>query len=203
MRIAFFGGTFDPPHKGHIELADNVLQSNVCDRITFIPAWVPPHKANSHITAFEHRMAMLKLAIESYPDMNVDDIEFREQRIPSYTLDTMRSLRRKLPDDDLMMLIGSDSLRQMHSWYRSKELVDEFTIVTYPRPGETVSRRELLEHWNESQTDKLLSGLLSGLEKYDLSSTMIRSGGNNGLNMVSDKVKEYINVNSLYKGAKK
>jgi nicotinate-nucleotide adenylyltransferase len=199
MRIAFFGGTFDPPHKGHIELADNVLQNDVCDRITFIPAWVPPHKTSSQVTAFEHRLAMLKLAVEPYPDMNVSNIEFREQRVPSYTLDTMRSLRRELPDDELMMLIGSDSLRQLHTWYRAEELVAEFKIITYPRPGEAVSRGELLKHWHEDQAEKLFSGLITKLEEFDLSSTTIRrTGGNKSRGMVSEKVNEYINVNSLY-----
>lgn len=204
MRIAIFGGTFDPPHNGHFKLADNVLKQGICDRICFVPAWVPPHKERSGITAFEHRLAMLNLAVEPHPGMNVSDVEYVEKRVPSYTIDTMRSLERTMPDDQLCLLIGSDSLMQLHTWYKAGELAVEFRILTYPRPGAEPLRRELLRDWHEDEAEKLMSGVLSELDEFDLSSTAIRENTESGLaGMVPAGVAEYIKENSLYKAGEK
>lgn len=200
MRIAIFGGTFDPPHNGHLKLAENVLKQGICDRICFVPAWIPPHKERSGVTAFEHRLAMLNLAVEPHPGMNVSDVECVEKRVPSYTIDTMRSLKRAMPDDELCLLIGSDSLMQLHTWYKAGELVAEFGVLTYPRPGAEPQRLELLGNWPRDRAEALMAGVLSELDEFDLSSTAVRDNTECGLaGMVPAGVAEYIKENSLYK----
>lgn len=173
-RVCFFGGSFDPPHIGHLGVAQGAVESGMCRRVVWVPAWMPPHKQTRERADFLHRFAMVEALIENENGMSVSDLERRLQLNPSYTYSIMQHFARELDADEApAILIGADSLLQLHTWFRTEDLVREFDILTYPRPGYAISREKLLEHWPEKSADKLLSGVLDG-RFFEISSTAIR-----------------------------
>ena len=199
MRIAFFGGTFDPPHNGHLELARHILKQGITDRILFVPAYDPPHKSDQEISPFANRLAMLELLVCDDPDILISDIEYRAALKPSYSVKILKLLEKEFPDDKLKVLIGGDSLEALHTWYKAKEIVARYEIICYPRKGSKVDRESLLKHWTSKEIDILLKSVLQ-MPFFDLSSTSVRS---NIIDKRIDKnIKEsilnYIKTKGLY-----
>ncbi len=174
MRIAFFGGTFDPPHNGHLELARHILKQGITDRILFVPAYDPPHKSGQKISSFANRFAMLELLVCDDPDILISDIEHRVALKPSYSIKILKLLEKEFPDDKLQVLIGGDSLEALHTWYKAKEIVAQYEIICYPRKGSKVDRKSLLKHWTSKEIDILLKSVLQ-MPFFDLSSTSVRN----------------------------
>lgn len=202
MKTAFFGGTFDPVHNGHLALAAEVLKQGRADRILFVPAPSPPHKDENSITPFEHRLAMVQAAIRDNPLFGWSDIE-RHRKGKSYTIDTLNELAAMKQYGNILLLIGGDSLRQLHLWYRAHDLVRDYGLIVYPRPNEPVTRAELLEHWSAAETDKLLGSLMDSVPEFPVSSTQIRENmkknGINGISaFVTSAVADYITRQNLY-----
>ena len=202
MRTAFFGGTFDPVHNGHLSLAREVLAQGRADRVLLVPAAQPPHKELAGITPYEHRLAMIRLAAGDDPRLGWSDVE-RRRAGKSYTIDTLTELASEGTCGEILLLIGSDSLRQLHLWYRCHDLVRDFGLIVYPRPGEPVTEAELREHWTAEETAKLLGALMSSVPEFPVSSTQIREiagkgGLGTGSGFVLPAVAEYINEHGLY-----
>ena len=204
MKVAVFGGTFDPVHNGHVGMARYLLSSAAVDKVCFLPAYLPPHKAGKkRITAYEHRRNMLNLILEDR--MEVSDLEQQRGGI-SYTFDTLTYLTQERPEDEFFWMIGSDSLRQLHTWHRAVELVDCYSFLTYPRGGETLpSAEELALHWQESSVLKLTGNILHDAPLFPESSTAIRKKLLSGdadavLSLLPLAVSDYIKQNQLYTG---
>ncbi len=205
MRIAFFGGTFDPPHNGHTGLAEQVIAAGRADKVLFVPASSPPHKFGLPVTPYSHRLAMLRLALGALPGVETSDIEARLGRIPSYTFDVMSALERELPGARLQLMMGSDSLLQLHSWHMSGELVRRWEILTYPRPGEMVTVEDLCKFWDADIAGKLIKSIMK-LPFFEISSTEIRKriAKNEKVGkLIYRDVEDYIINNGLYKSAEK
>ena len=134
MKICLFGGTFDPPHIGHLLLAQTIFEEESFDKVLFIPAYQPPHKSN--ISPVEDRLNMLKLAIKENPNFEISEIELKRRGV-SYTIDTIRSLKSKLKTngEQLHYLIGSDCLLDFHNWREPKSILEECQVVVAIRPG--------------------------------------------------------------------
>jgi len=158
MKIALFGGTFDPPHKGHLALAETVLQKKLADLVLFMPAWLPPHKAEA-AAPFEDRVQMVRRMIGGRSGMRVSTIE-SERGGKSYTVDTLPVLRERFPGDEFVLLIGGDSLLQLHTWHRAGELAAQTHILCCPRPGALPTLAALEKHWDRNIAEKLMSGVL-------------------------------------------
>lgn len=202
MKTAFFGGTFDPVHSGHLSLAREVLKQGRADRILWVPAPAPPHKEAACLTAFEHRLAMVRLAIQGESGMACSEAE-RHRAGKSYTIDTLEELSASGQYGEILLLIGSDSLRQLHSWYRCRELVRDYGLIVYPRRGEPVNRRELSMHWSAAETEKLLAAEMGEVPEFPVSSTrirdLIRKDGIKSVSaFVSLPVADYIGEHHLY-----
>ncbi len=200
MRIAVFGGTFDPPHQGHITLAKMVVEGYHADKVFFVPAPNPPHKLHKKISDFTHRYKMLELALNGADYFEISDIEQRRLPEPSFTVKTMRELTKAYPDDELFWLIGSDSLKNLHTWYKSHELVQNYNLMIYPRNGDDISFDELTEFWDQADSRKLYESILK-LPFFDAASTDIRSAIRSGediSHLVSPEVINYITGNNLY-----
>lgn len=204
MKTAVFGGTFDPVHNGHIGMARYLLRSGVVERACFLPAYLPPHKAGKKkISSYEHRRNMLGLILED--GMEISDLEQQRGGI-SYTFDTLSFLTQERPGDEFCWVIGSDSLRQLHTWYRAQELVEKFSFLTYPRGGETLpGEEELAEHWPAELIRKLSANVLRSAPLYPESSTEIRAelqaGGADAVrDLLPSAVLDYIKQNNLYTG---
>ena len=121
-RIGVFGGTFDPPHIGHLVLATEACVALQLDRLLWVLTPTPPHKLDSPVTPLVHRLAMLELAISDEPDFELSRVEI-DRPGPHYTVDTMRVLADEHPSADLVLLIGGDSLRDLPTWHQPADLV--------------------------------------------------------------------------------
>lgn len=128
-----YGGTFDPVHNGHLAIA-RAVRDALATELRLLPAADPPHKGPTHADA-EQRAAMLELAVDGEPGLRVDRRELRRDG-PSYTIDSLRELRAELgPDAPIVWMIGSDSLLELDTWKRWRELFDYAHILAVQRPG--------------------------------------------------------------------
>lgn len=206
MRIAFLGGAFDPPHTGHLAEARHVLQSGVAERVWLVPSYVSPHKAGKGMTSFEHRMAMAELLIEGQPDMEVSPAEKDLQISPSYTFEVLTALQKRYPDHQFILLIGGDSLADLHRWYRGRLLAETFEVWTYPRPGFSVTGDDLAANWPPELAELLAGRVLQGVQSGAASSSLreiLKQGQFPPEGMLTSPVLEYIKKNNLYGGALK
>ena len=191
MRICLFGGTFDPPHIGHLLIAQTVCEAENFDKILFIPANKPPHK---HVnTTLEDRQAMLNIAVEGNPNFEISDIEIRRGGI-SYTIDTVKMVKEDidLKNDEIFYLIGSDSLMDFHNWKNSREILNECQVVVAIRPG---FRPSDIPAWILHRIQ------FANIPRFEISSTNIRHRwvANKTIRyMVTLPVWEYINEHNLY-----
>lgn len=174
MKIGLFGGTFDPIHNGHIGLAENIIEQKLLDKIVFIPAARPPHKPEMPVMPFFHRANMVKLAIEGKYCFEMSEIEEKRLPLPSYTYDTAKWFSSNYPNDSFCLIIGEDSLAQIHTWHKAKELIELCEIITYPRPKENISLEKLKRYWPSETAEKLFRTILPLLPKYDIAATEIR-----------------------------
>jgi nicotinate-nucleotide adenylyltransferase len=138
LRLGVFGGTFDPIHLGHLILAEIAHYLLRLDRVLFVPARTPPHKGSTP-TGPEHRIRMTRLATESNPHFAVSDVELRREG-PSYTVDTLRTLRDENPGAEHYLLMGADSARDLESWKDHEVLLEDSTVVVLGRPGVEASQ---------------------------------------------------------------
>jgi len=195
MKICLFGGTFDPPHIGHLLIAQTIFEAEKFDKILFIPAFKPPHKQN--VTVYKHRIEMIKIAINDNPHFEYSDVDIKRGGI-SYTIDTIKDIKKvfNLNKNEVFYLIGSDSLNDFKNWRSPKEIINECKVIVAIRPG---FRPSDIPHW------VLKNVHFANIPRFELSSTKIRSRWNDGLTiryMVTQPIWEYINDNNLYNDRK-
>ncbi len=141
MNLALFGGTFDPIHRGHITVARAAVDALQLKQVWFVPADIPPHKQKSPITSFHHRYAMVALALAGEKDMipslaEAPDPDAGAKRQPSYSLETVRRVKKSLGKSDrLYFLIGMDAFQDIAKWYKAEELLAECEFIVAARPG--------------------------------------------------------------------
>ena len=185
-KIGILGGTFDPPHLGHLLIASEVQHALALSEIWFIPNQIPPHKKNEHFTDSDHRLNMLKIAIKDHPEFSVSTIEL-EREGPSYTYDTLRLLREEFPEHAFYFIIGADMIEYLPNWHKVDEVIKLVTFVGVKRSG--------------YQTNTPYPVIEVEIPQIEVSSTMLRerlkTGGNTDFLLPSD-VKRYIEENRLY-----
>jgi nicotinate-nucleotide adenylyltransferase len=123
QRMGIFGGTFDPPHIGHLILAAEAHQQLALDRVYFVLAADPPHKQDREITPVKHRLAMLASAIQDQEKFEISRVEI-DRPGPHFALDSLRQFKADKPDAELIYLIGGDSLRDLPKWHKPDEILD-------------------------------------------------------------------------------
>ncbi len=200
-RIGLFGGTFDPPHIGHLISAQSIADTLALDEVIFIPASQPPHKLGLSISSAEHRYNMLALAIEDNPKFSIDHVELNKAE-PCYTINTVRYFLERYREDKLYWLIGADSLAELPSWYRFEELIELIDIVAAWRGGFENRRvlSELKEKVDGQQYEKLSNGLIR-TPMIEISASEIRQRVKENKSikyLVPSKVQDYIIRNELY-----
>lgn len=134
MRLGVFGGTFDPPHLGHLIVAQDAHARLSLDRVLFVPAAIPPHKRDRPQSPAALRLEMVRAAVAADPRFAVDDLELCRAG-PSYTVDTLRELRRRDPDAELFLLLGADQARDFGTWREPHEIARLATLVLLTRAG--------------------------------------------------------------------
>ncbi|SIS67192.1 nicotinate (nicotinamide) nucleotide adenylyltransferase [Alicyclobacillus vulcanalis] len=133
-RILLFGGTFDPPHVGHLTMAQIAYEQMGADEVWWMPAAKPPHKAEIGVDTFAWRYRMVEALLGARRHMRVTDVENRLPK-PSYTVDTLRALIRAHPDVHFLFLLGADSLQHLPEWHGAAELCEMVRFVVARRPG--------------------------------------------------------------------
>ncbi|VTS02803.1 nicotinate (nicotinamide) nucleotide adenylyltransferase [Tuwongella immobilis] len=143
MRVGIFGGTFDPVHLGHLLVAEQAREQAELDEVWFLPAAVPPQKQHQAITPFDRRVEMLQLAVAGQPRFRIDRIE-SERSGPSYTVDTLRSLRQRHPQETFCLIVGADCIPDFPTWYQPAEILQLVELIVVERPGVEIGTREQL-----------------------------------------------------------
>lgn len=201
MRLGIFGGTFDPPHLGHLIIAQEAAVQLHLDRVLFIPAGVPPHKQGHPITPAHHRRAMVAQAIAGDPRFALSLIEL-ERGGPSYTVDTLAQLRAEYgPAAQLILILGGDMVYDIGGWHNPAGIVAQVTqIAAVQRPGFSFAPAAL------AQVTAQVPGLAAALARVDvpqigISSSLLRERVASYLPityLVPDAVAAYIQVHQLY-----
>ena len=191
MNVCLFGGTFDPPHIGHLLIAQTVCEVENFDKVFFIPAFSPPHKKN--ITSADHRINMIKIAIEDNPKFEYSNVDI-VRKGTSYTIDSIIDIKNKLnlKKQEVYYLIGSDSLIDLKNWKEPKKILDEAKVIVAIRPG---FRPSDIPHWILQDVH------FANIPRFELSSSKIRSRWVEDLTiryMVTLPIWDYINKNNLY-----
>ena len=198
MTTALYGGSFDPPHLGHLAIARQVLERFAVDRLVFLPASHSPLKKDTPTATDAQRLEMLRLATEGEPRFAVSDFELRKGGI-SYTVDTLRAWRQREPDTDLLFIAGMDSLLTLHAWREPLEIVRLCRFVTFRRPGFPLPSTEELK-LPPDIARQLLGQVVDG-PLVDVSSSDIRARAAKGEaldDLVPHPVSTYIAANDLY-----
>lgn len=201
-KTALFGGTFDPPHLGHLILAESLASEAGLDRVIFIPTGRPPHKPAQQIIPSEHRCRMVSLAIADNPSFEISRWEV-DQPTPNYTITTTAHFRRELPDDELYWLIGCDSLAELPTWRQFEQLISQIEILTAWRGGFDVDRAlgQLAAKLSPPALNKLKANIIR-TPMIELSSSDIRrrvSRSQDIRYLVPEPVRQYINAQGLYR----
>jgi len=201
QKIGVFGGSFNPIHNGHLILAQDVFESFELDHLLFVPCGFPPHKDVADFAPGDHRVHMLEMVAETDPRFEVTAMEL-ERETTSFTYDTLTTLQEELEDDEILFVIGSDTLPELHAWHRIEELLGEFRIVSLVRPN---FRREDLEaidfRLQPGRKKELLDRLIHG-HRIDISSSDIRMRLAEGMSiryLVPEAVEMYIYEHGLFK----
>lgn len=134
MRIGIFGGTFDPPHVGHLILASEALSQLSLDKILWVVTADPPHKQDQSISPVSDRLSMVRAALKGNPAFEISLVEI-DRPGPHFALDTIKLLQQQFPDAELIYLIGADSLRDLPTWHKPDELIEKVDgLGVMPRP---------------------------------------------------------------------
>jgi len=220
MRIAFYGGSFDPPHRGHLAVARTAAARLALDRVLMAPAGIQPLKERDGHASFEDRLAMVRLAVACESRLIASDADApRTDGRPNYTLDTLETLQRRLAGGDkLFCLLGADSLFSIKKWHRAADLLLFCDFIVAGRPGFSFDEVAALlpggirqigcERQPESirvaiagpngQTSALY--LLPGVDE-DVSASEIRAalaGGSETQTVLPAPVADYIHAHALY-----
>ncbi|MCM8775937.1 MAG: nicotinate-nucleotide adenylyltransferase [Candidatus Omnitrophica bacterium] len=192
MKLGIFGGTFDPIHVGHLEIAHAVHRQFLLDKIIFVPTRIPPHKVSrSDITPASQRYEMIQIAIQKESYFEVSDIEIKRSGI-SYTVDTLRELRKKYPEAELFFILGADSLTEISGWRETDEIKKMARLIVAPRESHRVS--------GKMTTDPNIQWLK--MPTVPLSSSEIRErirGSRSVLGLLPEGVEDYIQKMKLYR----
>ena len=198
MKIGILGGTFDPVHNGHLEIAGAVKHTLGLDRVIFIPARQSPFKADHAATPAESRLEMLRLAVASNHDYDVSTIEI-ERPGTSYTVDTISELKKQYgADSELFFIMGWDSLEKFVEWREPERIIEECFIVAVPRPG---CSKPDLEQLQAKVPGIAARAIFTEGPLVDISSTDIRDMVSRGQpidHLVPEVVAEYIREHRLY-----
>lgn len=193
-KVGILGGTFDPPHIGHLIMAETMINSARVDRVIFVPVGQPTHKTT--MTPAKHRVEMTRLAVLGDERFSVDEIDVNRPG-PHYTVDLVPLLREKWPDGELFLILGGDSVADLPDWHRPQRLLADISILGLARPGYPIPWETLKAlHPNIQQRIKMIDG-----PSVFISSTSLRSDLNRGIcsrYSIPAGVRAYLIAENLY-----
>ena len=192
MKIGLYFGTFNPIHIGHLIIANHMAEHSDLDQIWMVVTPHNPHKQKSSLLDDYHRLHMVHLATEDYPKIQPSDIEFKLPQ-PNYTVNTLAHLQEKFPKHEFSLIMGEDNLNSLHKWKNYEVILQNHSIIVYPRLHSGEIDSQFINHPKIHKIDAPI---------IELSSTFIRESIKNGKNvipMLPNKVWEYVEHNLFYK----
>ena len=190
-KICLFGGTFDPPHIGHLLVAQTIFEAENFDKIVFIPTFKTPDKEN--VTNIKDRLSMLTMAVTSNPNFEICDMEISRGGT-SYSIDTIKEYKNefKLSSNEIFYLIGSDSLQNFHEWKETDKILNNCNVIVALRPGFKPT----------DIANRILRKVrFASIPRFEISSSTIRARWRSDKTiryMVTQPVWEYINDHGMY-----
>ncbi len=197
-RIGILGGTFNPPHIGHLVCAQEALAGLELDRLLLMPVHAPPHKAIEADPGVGHRVAMCRAAVADHPDLEVSLVEI-DRAGPSFTVDTLDALHERAPDDELTWIVGGDMAHALPTWRSPETVLSLATLGVAEREG--VRRQDIAERLS------IVPGAAErvrffDMPRIDLSSSLLRrrvAAGRTVRYLVPDPVRAIIDREALYR----
>lgn len=186
MRIGLLGGTFNPVHNMHLAIASHALEVYHLERVELLPTYLPPHKSTQHLASAQDRLAMLRLAVATDPNLSINTYDL-ERKGKSYTYDTICYLQKVHPENEYFFIIGGDQVASLDTWYKSKELQKRLTFIGVSRDDVDVQ-----QHPNV---------LPLSMPNFSLSSSYIRQrcAAHESIRyLVPEAVRQYIIEKGLY-----
>ncbi len=211
-RIAFYGGSFDPPHNGHLTIARKLSELFALDEFTFIPAFHAPHKKDKKPTSAFHRFAMLSLATENEGKIKVSTVELDAPEKP-FTYETQMKLKNDSPEAEIFFVIGADSWAEIDTWREWKKVLTLTNVIVVTRPDYEISFSHVTKEIKARLIDLRKNGeqkIKNGEQKIyitdavnlDISATeirrKIRAQENDWRELVPNEVAKYIEKYELY-----
>ncbi|CAG9297271.1 nicotinate-nucleotide adenylyltransferase [Celerinatantimonas diazotrophica] len=205
----YLGGSFDPIHHGHLNSLEQLRTRLQLDTAFLMPAWRSPLKDETN-TLDKHRLEMLELAIQEYPNLQIERYEI-ERPSPSYTSQTLAAFRARYPQDSIIFAMGMDSFQALDKWANWQQLTTHAHLAVFARPGYKLMLNQSVAHFyhahqadNKEQLTKLPCGKiwLTELEPFDMASSSIREqlqcDPNNAKKTLPSSVFDYIQQHHLY-----
>ena len=197
LRLGLFGGTFDPPHIGHLMVAQEVVEQLSLDCLLFVVAGLPPHKLGEVLSPPHIRAEMVRAAVGGNPLLDVSEVELGREG-PTYTVDTLRHFRESYPDAELFFLLGADQLAEFHEWQDPEGIAGLATLVAVGRDGvapDQVSPVDL-------GSGRGLNLMSLRVTRIDVSSSEVRARVRTGRSiryLVPGEVRRIIETHRLYR----
>jgi nicotinate-nucleotide adenylyltransferase len=188
MKIGLYFGSFNPIHIGHLIIGSHIIEYTDLQKVWFVVSPHNPLKETSTLLNEYHRLHLVQTAIEADARFKASDVEFKLPK-PSYTIDTLTYLNEKYPKHQFVVIMGSDSYRNLHRWKNYEQLVKNYQMIVYIRPGFDVP-------------DNIYNATILNAPLLDISSTTIRENIKSGKSiqyLVSDPVFEELTKNGYYK----
>ena len=202
-RLGVYGGSFDPPHAGHLWVAERACEHFGLDHVLFVPARHPPHKLDRKLAPDGDRLALLSLLLTAHPEYSIWCAELRREG-PSYSVDTLLELRSGLPETcELFLLLGSDNLAGLATWRRVEDLFDLAQPIVLARRGAALGEGALAG-LPEALAERVRAGFIE-IETMDVSATEIRADLARGLDadpVFPRALATFARLRGLWRGAR-
>lgn len=192
MKIGVFGGSFNPPHKMHLNIGLELVNKQYVDKVIYVPTG-SKYKYKNNLLPDKNRLEMLEILTKKYANLNVNDHELKDEVV--YTCETLAYFKELYPNDDIYFVCGADNLSYIDKWKNGEDILNNYKIIAMKRKGEDID--ELLEKFKEYKHNIVVADI----EQRDISSTDIRErikNNENVLDVLDKDVYEYIRKNKLY-----
>lgn len=197
MKVAIYGGTFNPIHKGHVSLAQSLVAQGLVDEVWLLVSPLNPFKQaqTTEFAPYADRFRMAELAVCRKRGLRASDFE-TQLPVPSYTIHTLDALSAAYPEHEFCLVIGADNWQAFGKWYHGDEILSRYQILIYRRPGYDISLDSI------GDSEDVIHPRIVDTPLYDISSTQLRQQlreGRKPRKWLSVKVMKYIAENNLYK----
>ena len=189
MKIGLFFGSFNPMHIGHKIIASYMAEFSDLEKVLFIVSPQNPLKQKKTLLDQNHRLQIIRVEVEDSTELSVSDIEFKMPQ-PSYTIDTLVRLKEDYPENEYALIMGADNLKNFHKWKNYEQILENYSIYVYPRPGIEINGSHKNIH------------IVEGVPQMEISASFIRDSINKGKDisyLMPEKAWKYTDEMNFYK----